>query len=1249
MVNIDTILLAGRSMELRQKLRVILEDEYNLLECKTLDVAQLMLEQNLESLAMVLLDLDELDDDTLAQLRAFCRDENKMGIPVLAVLGQYSPEAECLALEAGAEDVVARDCDSLIIRCRARILAEDRRERSRLHQLVENQNEMLLHANETMIDTLSSLIEYRSAESGLHILRIRRFTKILLEEVARVCPEYGLTERIIAEITSASALHDVGKIAIPDSILNKPARLTPEERKVIETHSGIGAQIVERMNLTVDPQYLKYAYNICKYHHERWDGKGYPMGLVGDDIPICAQVVGLADVYDALTTKRVYKDAYAAEAAAQMIFNGECGLFSPKLLECFKLVRRDFFELSRLYSDDRLVREDKVVDLELPGPVHQQEISSLHKAQNKYAMLLTHLNATVVELDSKLQNYHVVYNPTSALAQLNTGDTFRASIDNLLERYARPEEREEVARSIFEHIENQQVMGLKRQRFEISFGGGIMRRQAYEITLLSMNKMDAQNRLMIMIWQDKQDEYAEASAVSDEAEAERLFGKLTNKCIIRNDHWLTMEDNTTVAALLGYTSEGFKERFDNRLIRVVVEEDRYTLEADIQRHLEEDTEIEMVLNLQHADGQVMHVLFKGLTFMDEQGMEQIVGTMLKLDRAWEKQRSMLQELARMEMIVDQVEHAIFELDLARDEFVYAKNWEKLFGYAPEKVKISELLEKSLNLHPDDLEKIHQVITQGNMGKRHASLDVRVLGANGRYLWHRFSAIFEFDKKQNAKRVVGIIYNVDKEKRSEQQLLQKTEVDALTRLLNKDAARKYVEQCLMDMDGKQMAALLLIDLDNFKGVNDRYGHMFGDAVLCEVALTIRKQFRPDDVVARIGGDEYMVMMRPGVTRDLINRRCDALCKAVKERLDKLVHEGDVSCSVGVAFALEHAANYSDLFQRADKALYLSKKKGKNCFTVYDSNDAAYWQLNVPEGFSTRIESDDNPGLADNGIVRYAFKRLYEAQNEEEAINSILAMIGEQMNVDRVYIFEDSADGQYCNNTFEWCHEGIAPQIDKLQNIHYANDVSGFRESFNEHGIFYCPDVEKLSEPVYSVVKMQGIRSMLCCAIREKGEFCGYVGFDECTEERIWTKEQIDVLTFISEMLSVFLIKMRAQRKTNQYVRNLTSILDSRSEFIYVVDGESYEIKFVNAKARDRFAGIDVGQRCFEAINGMVARCEDCPTRHVQIGEHACNDMGCSKFGWTMHVEASVVTWQGKSAYLIVCKDSQDVDEPEAVQE
>lgn len=210
------------------------------------------------------------------------------------------------------------------------------------HRLLKLQSDRLMKNNETIIDALGDIVEYRNVESGEHIRRVKEYTKILATEAMKSFPEFGLTPERVSVIVTASPLHDIGKIALPDKILMKPGRLTDQEFEYIKSHTISGCEILDNMKGVWSEEYAKVCKEICHSHHERYDGSGYPDGLRGSEIPLSAQIVSIADVYDALTNERVYKDAIPKDHAFRMIINGECGIFSPKLMECLRNVRTEF-------------------------------------------------------------------------------------------------------------------------------------------------------------------------------------------------------------------------------------------------------------------------------------------------------------------------------------------------------------------------------------------------------------------------------------------------------------------------------------------------------------------------------------------------------------------------------------------------------------------------------------------------------------------------------------------------------------------------------------------------------------------------------------------------------------------------------------------------------------------------------------------------------------------------------------------
>lgn len=341
-------LLIVDDMEIdRAMLSELFEQDFHVIEAENGQVALDILERYGDDIVLVLLDIGMSDMDRYAVLENMRARGLTGHIPVIVTsLDAHIDEARLFDL--GASDLIIKPLNPLVIRKRVLNVAEQYCQRNHLEQLVEEQAQ---HSNEAMIDTLGAIIEYRSVETSRHIARIRGFTKLLLTELADTCPEYGLSKREISLISNASAMHDVGKIIIPDAVLNKPGRLTSEEFEIIKTHTTGGAEILEHVDRAHNEEFFIFATIICRYHHERWDGGGYPDKLAGDEIPISAQVVGAADCYDALTTSRVYKPALPHRTALNMILGGECGAFSDKLLSALRASEKAFFRLAKAYAD----------------------------------------------------------------------------------------------------------------------------------------------------------------------------------------------------------------------------------------------------------------------------------------------------------------------------------------------------------------------------------------------------------------------------------------------------------------------------------------------------------------------------------------------------------------------------------------------------------------------------------------------------------------------------------------------------------------------------------------------------------------------------------------------------------------------------------------------------------------------------------------------------------------------------------
>lgn len=330
------ILIADDSEMNRELLAAILEEEYDIIQVNDGVQAVDCLQRHAEEISLLLLDIVMPHMDGFEVLSYMNKEHWIDAIPVVIISSENSPIYIKRGYDLGATDFIGKPFDAnMVLRRSANAILLGAKQR-RMTSIVSNQIYEREKSSKLMINILSHIVEFRNGESGLHVLHIQTITEMLLRQlVQKENNRYALSKEQIRMITTASALHDIGKISIPDEILNKPGRLTAEEFAVIKGHSMAGANMLSELPLDQKEEPLvKTAYEICRWHHERYDGGGYPDGLKGEEIPVSAQVVALADVYDALTSERCYKDAYSHEKAIEMILAGQCGAFNPLMLEC---------------------------------------------------------------------------------------------------------------------------------------------------------------------------------------------------------------------------------------------------------------------------------------------------------------------------------------------------------------------------------------------------------------------------------------------------------------------------------------------------------------------------------------------------------------------------------------------------------------------------------------------------------------------------------------------------------------------------------------------------------------------------------------------------------------------------------------------------------------------------------------------------------------------------------------------------
>ncbi len=366
MMKRDTMLIFEDNSIEREILAELFKPDYKILEAANGKEGIELLNSHFSSIAVVLLDHFMPVMDGFKVLERLHEKKILNKIPFIMVTGQDSAEFEKQGYEYGIVSYIKKPYQPEVIKqvvsnatgwfqykLQLEVVVKRQNENiKKQNEILRQQAKKLSHMNKILIDSLSNIVEFRNLESKLHIKRIREFSLCLGKSIMKLYPEYDLTSEKLVQIGWASSLHDIGKIAIPDSIILKSGKLTADEFEYMKSHTTKGAEIIAQTVHLSDEAIYDYAYDIARHHHEKYDGKGYPDGLKGDEISIAAQIVSLVDIYDALTSKRVYKTAYEPDKAYQMIINGDSGAFSPKLLKAFAEAKNEFEKLLNKYRDE---------------------------------------------------------------------------------------------------------------------------------------------------------------------------------------------------------------------------------------------------------------------------------------------------------------------------------------------------------------------------------------------------------------------------------------------------------------------------------------------------------------------------------------------------------------------------------------------------------------------------------------------------------------------------------------------------------------------------------------------------------------------------------------------------------------------------------------------------------------------------------------------------------------------------------
>lgn len=790
------ILIVDDSEMNRDMLSDMLSDDYDIVEASNGEEALSILKEQVYDIDLVLLDIIMPAVDGFGVLDVMKRYHWIDNTPVIMISSEISQSYIRKAFELGVTDYIIRPFDSFIIHKRVSNTLMLYRKQKKLLSALEEQVYENEKNNSMMINVLAHIVEFRNGESGMHVHHIKQLTSILLQNLIEKTDKYRLTENDILLISTASSLHDIGKISIDDKILNKPGRLTAEEFEVIKTHSVIGAEMLQDLHNTHNYPLFDKAYEICRWHHERYDGKGYPDGLKGEEIPISAQVTSLADVYDALTSNRCYKKAFSHEKAMEMILDGQCGAFNPVLLQCLKdcekQILAEFSDSIDTTQDDRLL-----------------------------------IRATEELVENKISSDKIDFSAHLPIAARDRWNFFSDGSGEIQ----------------FEYDAMLDVLRLTK------YGAKVLGLQ--ELTMhprgLKQGYLGAQNIQNIL------------DAMQSEASLEKPVVKIKKQISLNGPlRWYEIrirtlwsnEEKPKYTGILGRIID-----INDSELAIVRPEYRISEndDAEIRQTISKLTQVFDVVRL--VDITDNEIIRSGC----KPGNEEIINACRgdKCYAIWGKTQRCKNCVSSKAF---EKRGQVSKLEFADDS---------IFQIISKYVEISG--------KPYVLEMIYK------------DNDGVLLGAYGKT-----------DFMDNI-----VNYN--------RQLYH----DALTGAYN----RRYYEEQAKSM--RYIDAVAMLDANNFKGINDHYGHAAGDCLLKAVCESIKECIRSSDILIRLGGDEFVLLMA-NIPEIVFYQKITEIKQRISEI--KLPDYPDIKCAaaIGGVYGIQPIEN---ALTEADRLMYLDKNASK----------------------------------------------------------------------------------------------------------------------------------------------------------------------------------------------------------------------------------------------------------------------------------------------------------------------------------
>ncbi len=573
---------------------------------------------------------------------------------------------------------------------------------------------------------------------------------------------------------------------------------------------------------------------------------------------------------------------------------------------------------------------------------------------------------------------------------------------------------------------------------------------------------------------------------------------------------------------------------------------------------------------------------------------------------------------------------IFEWDFEKNKISSVTNFKALFGRDAATNSSADDAINARVIHEDDRKVFAQIFATIKTGNPVTDVKFRVMDGNGIFHWCSLTGLVVKDTLGMPYKALAFLENIDDRVKQEAALRHKAERDQLTGLYNKITTEHLIKETLkLRRYSDDRHALMIIDIDNFKSINDKLGHLYGDIVLTQLADLLKPLFRSDDVVGRVGGDEFFIFLKNYKSTELLTSKVAEICRLFRKTYTEGNASVNISASVGIAMCPEHGSEFDEIYKAADTALYVSKANGKDQFAFFDGQTGTG---NAYQATRTEIDMLDGvqKSFKDNRI-EYIFKLLYGSDDKRAAVSSVLRLIAEQYGMSRVNIYEMDYRREFVSCTFEWCADGFEATIESQQNI--PNEWFDFiRDEFSKSGGMFIKKTAELPADFW--------KANIYFAIADNNYVVGSITFQECVKDDI-TLSQADFaeINTMCQVLSTFILKERAAERERQQSMVLRSVLDKMGDYAYVIDATSYEIMYENQSCVSISGKSNIGKKCFAAYLDEDKPCHFCPVKDLAGGaDRGVVEAYNHVFNVHVKIFCSPIEWlEGQRAYLIDCQN------------